>query len=146
MKKLLITTTLLLFTFTSANAEGMKCGAGKCGASASTSKASAAFHKMHTKDGYDVGVSSKKPLIVGNNTIKIALFKDGKKVDAKIKVKFFMPEMPGMPYMESKAKTKAKEGEASVQVNFSMAGTWQYQLKFKTADDEVHKIKGSVNL
>ena len=138
--------SLALLTLSTANAEGMKCGAGKCGASMGTSKATAAFHKMYKKDGYDVGVSSQKPLIVGNNTIKIALFKDGKKVDAKIKVKFFMPEMPGMPYMESKEKGKTKDGAYAAKVNLSMSGTWQYQLKFKTADEEVHKIRGSVNL
>jgi len=146
MKKLILATTVAFLMLSSANAEGMKCGAGKCGASMSASKTTGAFHKMHTKDGYEIALSSKKPLIVGNNTIKIVLFKDGKKADAKVKVKFFMPEMPGMPYMESKDKTKTKEGVAAVKVNLSMAGTWQYQLKFKTADEEVHKIRGSVNL
>ena len=146
MKKLMLATSVILLTLSSANAEGMKCGAGKCGASVGASKATGAFHKMHTTDGYDIGISSKKPLIVGTNTIQVALFKDGKKVDAKIKVKFFMPEMPGMPFMESKDKTKTKEGVADIKVNLSMAGTWQYQLKFKTPDEEVHKIKGSVNL
>ena len=146
MKRLITVLSMALLTLSSANAEGMKCGAGKCGASMGTSKATVAFHKMHQKDGYDVGISSQKPLIVGNNTINIALFKDGKKIDAKVKVKFFMPEMPGMPYMESTNKGKTKEGVYDSKVNFSMSGTWQYQLKFKTADDEVHKIRGSVNL
>ncbi len=146
MKRLVTATTILLLTLSTANAEGMKCGAGKCGASSSSSKATAALHKMHEKDGYDVALSSTKPLIVGNNTIKISLFKDGKKVDAKVKVKFFMPEMPGMPYMESKEKGKTTEGVYDAKVNLSMSGTWQYQLKFKTADEEVHKVRGSVNL
>ena len=146
MKKVIIATTVALLTLSMANAEGMKCGAGKCGASMSSGKSTAALQKMHNKDGYDVGVSSKKGLIVGNNTIKIAIFKEGKKVDAKVKVKFFMPEMPGMPYMETKAKGKTEDGVYDAKINFSMSGTWQYQLKFKTADDEVHKVKGSVNL
>jgi len=146
MKKLIIATTVALLTLTTVNAEGMKCGAGKCGASMSASKSTSALQKMHAVDGYDVGVSSKKSLIVGNNDIKIALFKDGKKIDAEVKVKFFMPEMPGMPYMESKDKGKTKEGVYNTKVNFSMSGTWQYQLKFKTADDKVHKVRGSVNL
>ncbi len=138
--------SIALLTLSSANAEGMKCGAGKCGASMSSSKSTAALQKMHNKDGYDVAISSKKPLIAGNNTIKIALFKDGKKIDAKVKVKFFMPEMPGMPYMESKDKGKTTEGVYDAKVNLSMSGTWQYQLKFKTADGEVHKVRGSVNI
>ena len=80
MKKLIIATTVALLTLSTANAEGMKCGAGKCGASMSSGKSTAALQKMYNKDGYDVGVSSKKGLIVGNNTIKIAIFKEGKKV------------------------------------------------------------------
>ena len=146
MKKLITIMSVALLTLASANAEGMKCGAGKCGASMSSNKVSSALQKMHSTNGYDVGVSSKKSLIVGNNTIKVALFKDGKKVDAKVKVKFFMPEMPGMPYMESKDKGKTTEGVYNAKINLSMSGTWQYQLKFKTADEKVHKVKGSVNL
>ena len=146
MKKLITILGITLVTLSSANAEGMKCGAGKCGASMKSASTSAALSKMHSVDGYDIGVSSKKPLIVGNNTLMINLFKEGKPVDAKVKVKFFMPQMPGMPYMESKDKTKTKKGEATAKINLSMSGTWQYHIRFKTADDVVHKIKGSVNL
>jgi len=146
MKKFITVVSIVFLVLSTANAEGMKCGAGKCGASMSSNKSTAALQKMHDKDGYAIGLSSQKPLIVGNNTIKIAFFKEGKKVDVKVKVKFFMPEMPGMPYMESKDKGKTKEGVYDAKVNLSMAGTWQYQLKFKTADGEVHKVKGSVNL
>jgi hypothetical protein len=147
MKKLLTTTAVILLTLQTANAEGMKCGAGKCGASMkSDKKVSGALSKMHNVDGYDMRISSQKPLIVGTNTILVELFKDGKPVDAKVKVKFFMPEMPGMPYMESKDKGLIKAGKGALKVNFSMSGTWQYQLKFKSEDDVVHKVKGSVNL
>ena len=38
------------------------------------------------------------------------------------------------------------DGKYKVSINFSMNGTWQYQLKFKTNDDVVHTVKGSVNL
>jgi len=146
MKKLITIISIAFLTMLTANAEEMKCGAGKCGASMSSNIVSSALQKMHSTEGYDVGVSSEKSLVVGNNTIKIALFKEGKKVDAKVKVKFFMPEMPGMPYMESKAKGKTTEGVYDAKINLSMSGTWQYQLKFKTADEKVHKVKGSVNL
>ena len=57
-----------------------------------------------------------------------------------------MPEMPGMPYMESKVKGKTTDGVYDAKINLSMGGTWQYQIKFKTEDEKVHKIKGSVNL
>jgi hypothetical protein len=48
--------------------------------------------------------------------------------------------------MESKAKGATTNGIFNTKVNFSMGGTWQYQLKFKTADGAVHKVRGSVNL
>ena len=57
-----------------------------------------------------------------------------------------MPEMPGMPYMEFEEKATLIDGKYKVSINFSMNGTWQYQLKFKTNDDVVHTVKGSVNL
>ena len=99
------------------------------------------------KNGYDVKLTSEKSLIVGNNDFIIELSKDGMAItDAKVKLKVFMPEMPGMPYMEFTDKAKLVDGKYKLMINFSMAGTWQYQLKFKTADDEVHTLRGSMNL
>ena len=99
------------------------------------------------KDGYDVTLKSSKALVVGSNEFVVELAKDSKVVEnAKVKVKFFMPEMPGMPYMESESEAVLVNGKYKVNINFSMNGTWQYQLKFKTEDGVVHTIKGSVNL
>lgn len=99
------------------------------------------------KDGYDVILKSSKALVVGSNEFVVELAKDSKVVDnAKVKVKFFMPEMPGMPYMESESEAVLVNGKYKVNINLSMGGTWQYQLKFKTEDGVVHTIKGSVNL
>ena len=99
------------------------------------------------KNGYDVKLSSEKSLVVGSNDISIELLKDGEILsDAKVKIKFFMPEMPGMPYMEDEQKGKLVDGKFMIKTNFSMSGTWQYQLKFKTSDGKVHKIRGSVNI
>ncbi len=100
-----------------------------------------------SKSGYDISLSSEKSLVVGNNDIFIALEKDGEVVsDAKVKIKFFMPEMPGMPYMENTDKGKFVDGKYKVKINFSMSGTWQYQLKFKASSGKVYKIRGSVNI
>ncbi len=99
------------------------------------------------KDGFDVKLSSTKALIVGTNEFVVELFKDSKVIDtAKVKVKFFMPEMPGMPYMESEENAVLVEGKYKMNINIPMGGTWQYQLKFKTDDGVVHTVKGSVNL
>ena len=99
------------------------------------------------KGGYTVKLTSEKSLVVGDNDIYVQLFKDGQAVtNAKVKSKFFMPEMPGMPYMEYKDKAKLVNGKYKMMINFSMGGTWQYQLKFKTKEGKVHTVRGSVNL
>ena len=99
------------------------------------------------KNGYDVVLKSDKSLVVGENTFFVTLLKDGKSfTDAKVKVKFFMPEMPGMPYMEYKDKAELKDGKYKLLINFPMGGTWQYHLMFKTSDGKVHKIRSSVNI
>lgn len=99
------------------------------------------------KDGYTVSLKTEKSLVVGSNEFFVTLSQDDTIVkDAKVKIKVFMPEMPGMPYMDYKAKAKYLNGAYKMDVNFSMGGTWQYHLKFKTNDNKVHTIRGSVNL
>jgi hypothetical protein len=97
--------------------------------------------------GVDVTIVSANSLVTGNNDFFVTLSKNGQAItDAKVKAKFFMPEMPGMPYMEYKAKAKLIDGKYKMNINFSMNGTWQYQLRFKTKDGNKYKIRGSVNL
>ena len=99
------------------------------------------------KDGYDVTLKSSKSLVVGSNEFLVKLSKDSKVVEnAKVKLKFFMPEMPGMPYMEYEDEATLVDGKYKVNINISMGGTWQYMIKFKTDDGFVHSIKSSVNL
>ena len=99
------------------------------------------------KNGYELKLTSEKSLIVGNNDFFASLSKDGNSVsDVKMKIKVFMPEMPGMPYMEYKAKAKLVDGKYKMMVNFSMGGTWQYHLKFKSKDGKIHTVRGSVNI
>ncbi|RXK12730.1 hypothetical protein CP965_09140 [Halarcobacter mediterraneus] len=100
-----------------------------------------------SKDGYEVTLKSEKSLVVGDNYFYVTLAKDGKSVtNAKVKAKFFMPEMPGMPYMEYVGKAKLVDGKYKMLINLTMSGTWQYHLMFKTADGKVHKLRSSVNL
>ncbi|KAB7887704.1 FixH family protein [Poseidonibacter ostreae] len=106
-----------------------------------------ALSQTGEKNGYEVVLTSEKSLIVGNNDIYAQLSKDGNGVtDVKVKIKVFMPEMPGMPYMEYKAKAKLVDGKYKMMVNFSMGGTWQYHLKFKDKDGKIHTVRGSVNI
>ncbi len=97
--------------------------------------------------GVDVNLKSANELVIGNNEFYITLKKNNQIInDAKVKVKFFMPEMPGMPYMEYKTKAKLVDNKYKININLSMGGTWQYQIRFKTKDGEKYKIRGSVNL
>lgn len=99
------------------------------------------------KNGYDVKITSIKSLIVGDNDVFVELSKDGNAVsDVRVKIKVFMPEMPGMPYMEYKSKAKLVDGKYKMMINFAMGGTWQYHLKFKSKDGKVNTVRGSVNL
>ena len=100
-----------------------------------------------TTDGIKAVIFSQKPLVSGNNVIYVKLSKDSTPItDAKVKLKFFMPEMPGMPAMEYKAKGKLDGDRYKFDINLGMGGTWQYQLKFKTKDSKVSKVRGSVNI
>lgn len=97
-------------------------------------------------DGYNLELTSKRDLSAGSNEFFVKITKDGKEVnDAKIKAKFFMPEMPGMPHMEHEGEGKFENGIYSFVINFGMDGTWQYNIRFKTADDKVHSVKSSVS-
>ena len=104
------------------------------------------FYDKGTTKGYTIEMSSDKTLIEGNNDLMVKLMKDGKPVtDAKLRVKFFMPEMPGMPYMESIGNGKLDGKMYKTMANFSMGGTWQYHVQFKHMGKK-YKYRGSVNL
>jgi len=97
-------------------------------------------------DGYIVELTSKKDLSIGSNEFFTKIIKDGKLVNnAQLKAKFFMPEMPGMSHMEYEGEGNFDSNQYKFIINFSMSGTWQYNLRFKTADGKVHSIKNSVS-
>lgn len=124
---------------------GMKCGAEVMDIHASDNPT--LLNDTHEIDGYTINISSEKPFTTGDNDIQVVLQKDNKQViSAKVKVKFFMPEMPGMPYMDYKEKLKVNGNVYEGMINFIMNGTWQYHLMFKTAEGDVYKVRGSVNL
>ncbi len=147
MKKIAIIPLLSLLTLSPLAADGMQCGAGKCGSSAKSGGTDKRLMDRMQKDGYRLILSSDKPLTTGNNKIAVTVTRDGKPVtDVKVKIKLFMPEMPGMPYMEYKTKLKPENGRYTGMINLSMSGTWQYHLKFKDAQGAIHTLRGSLNL
>ncbi len=113
----------------------------------STSSSKMAYHnEMMTRDDFKVVVSTQKPFVNGNNEVEI-MISNGKEAlkNADVKVKFFMPEMPGMPYMEYEDEGKLTNGIFKSNIHLSMNGTWQYQIRFRTDDKKVRSVKGSVN-
>lgn len=106
-----------------------------------------AYHnEMMTKDEYKVVMSTQKPFTNGSNNVEIMISHMNSMINnADVKVKFFMPEMPGMPYMEHEAEAKFVDGKYQCDINLPMGGTWQYQLKFRTDDKKVRTVKGSIN-
>ena len=81
---------------------------------------------------YDVFVKiDKNPPIVGDNNVIVEV-KDtsGKYVaDAKIKVEYSMPAMPGMPAMNYKTDAELKGNEYKAKMNLSMSGAWNVAVK-----------------
>lgn len=81
---------------------------------------------------YDVEVKiDKNPPVVGNNNMEIEI-KDaaGKYVtDAKVKVDYGMPAMPGMPAMNYKNDAELKGNKYKATMNLSMSGSWNIAVK-----------------
>lgn len=94
------------------------------------------FSKKGKSGGISVEYSSPKPLVVGNNDMKIVLKKGAEPIEgAKVSMKVFMPEMPGMPYMEYVDSAKeVGDGVYEVMMNFSMGGTWQVRIEIEHKD------------
>ncbi len=96
---------------------------------------------------YDVEVKiDKNPPIVGDNNITIEI-KDasGKYVtDAKVKVEYSMPAMPGMPAMNYKTDTELKGYEYKAKINLSMSGSWNVAVKI-TRSDKTTTMKFTVD-
>ena len=115
-----------------------------CGGS--DSSASVGFSKSGKAGSLDVTYSSPKPLVTGNNSISVRVMDHGKVVKgAKVEFKTFMPEMPGMPYMEDVQSLKANGDIYNGNVNFSMGGTWQVKV-FIEKDGKKYKLSSSVIL
>lgn len=85
---------------------------------------------------YDVEVRiDRNPPVVGDNNISIEV-KDasGRYVtDAKVKVEYSMPAMPGMPAMNYKTDAELKGNEYKAKINLPMSGSWSVAVKVTRA-------------
>jgi hypothetical protein len=73
----------------------------------------------------------KNPPVVGDNNMKIDIRDaSGKNVtDAKVKVEYSMPAMPGMPPMNYKTDAELKGNMYKAKMNISMTGPWNIAVK-----------------
>lgn len=107
----------------------------------------AAFEKSVQYRALTAVISAEKPLVVGTNTVNIHITQKGEAVDGDVKVKVFMPAMPGMPYMEDVSDAKALgSGRYESQVSLSMGGTWQVHIFITLENGKKYRLKSSVNI
>jgi hypothetical protein len=97
---------------------------------------------------YDVEITiDKNPPVVGDNNIAVEI-KDasGKYItDAKVKVEYSMPAMPGMPAMNYKTDAELKGNEYKAKMNLSMSGAWNIAIKI-THGSKTTTIKFNVDV
>ena len=104
----------------------------------------AGFQKHIHYRSFQIDLTSQKPLTTGQNTLILRIEKPNIKIK-QMKVKFFMPEMPGMPYMESWASVHRENKSFKITTNLPMAGTWQMHIFITTLDGKKYRIKSSVS-
>ena len=81
----------------------------------------------------------KNPPVAGDNNVEIMITDaSGKHVtDAKVVLNYSMPAMAGMPAMSYKADAQPKGNVYTTKVNYSMAGSWNNEMRITRADKTV---------
>lgn len=100
-----------------------------------------------TAGDYDVTVKmDKNPPIVGKNNVNVEVKdKTGAYVkDAKVRVEYSMPAMPGMPAMNYKADASLKGNEYRAVMELSMSGPWNVAVKI-TRQDKTETVKLNID-
>jgi hypothetical protein len=98
--------------------------------------------------GYDVTVTmDKNPPATGINNISVDV-KDasGKSItDAKVRVDYSMPAMPGMPAMNYKSDAALSGQTYAAKMNFSMSGAWNIAVRV-TKGGKTSTVKFNVDV
>jgi len=89
----------------------------------------------------------KNPPITGDNNLSLTIQDaSGKNItDAKVKVGYSMPAMSGMPAMNYKTDAALQGNEYKAKVNFSMAGSWNFEIQI-VQGQKVKKVKLNVDV
>jgi N-methylhydantoinase B/oxoprolinase/acetone carboxylase alpha subunit len=89
------------------------------------------YEAQKTTGGLTITLSAgSNTLVKGNNDLSVKVTdKAGKAVtDAKVKVRFFMPAMPGMAPMSSKTEAMLNGDVYRFIANPAMEGTWKTEI------------------
>ena len=106
----------------------------------------AAFSKDAKYRTTKVHITAEKPVTAGSNSFKFAITKDAKAIDGTVSLKAFMPAMPGMPAMESKATAKnLGNGIYEATLNLAMSGTWQLHIFITPKTGKKSRVKTTLN-
>lgn len=95
--------------------------------------AQAGGYEVTKKAGaYDVTMTfDKNPPVASDNNVEIAIKDAAGKVvkDAKVKVEYSMPAMPGMPPMNYKTDAVLKGDVYKATLGLSMSGSWDVTVR-----------------
>ena len=90
-------------------------------------------YEVNKKAGdYNVLIKiDKNPPVAGDNNVEIGITDaSGKAVtDAKVALNYSMPAMAGMPAANYKADAELKGTVYKAKINYSMAGSWNNEVK-----------------
>jgi hypothetical protein len=96
------------------------------------------------ENGYNVIVSSTKPLVNGKNDLSIKILKNDNIVkDADVNIVFQLDKIPNMEFSEHAIE---KAGKYNLSANFKVPGEWKYELMFKTNYGVIYSKEGKVNI
>lgn len=89
------------------------------------------YESEKTVDGLKVKLSvDRYPLVKGDNTlnVKVDNVAGAPLTDAKVKVRYYMPPMPGMAPMDYETEAVLKSGIYSITANIPMEGGWKVEV------------------
>ena len=89
----------------------------------------------------------KNPPVTGQNEMEISIqdATGADVTDATVAVDYSMPAMPGMPAMSYKAKAEVNGNRYLANVNFSMSGAWNINVKITRAG-KIQSVKFNVDV
>lgn len=106
------------------------------------------FEVTKKVDDFTVKVEiDKSQPIVGDNNLTLTIKDNAGKnvIDAKVKVDYGMPAMPGMPAMNYKVDAVLKGIEYKAKLNFSMASAWNINIQM-IQGEKIKKVRLNVDV